>query len=140
AFENRPALAAASSRCRRQRTGPGSIELSHKVVPGNDAICEDLGFSEDLAMRSYRVDSKTVRIEASDDAESIVLEVVRTGLARSRADRNDPPLINSSYARAMRTGPGRSSSSSQAASVAAGPGTSEAAAAGIRRHRLKLSE
>jgi hypothetical protein len=42
-------------------------------------------------MRSYRVESKTVRIEASDDAESIVLEVVRTGLARSRADRNDPP-------------------------------------------------
>jgi hypothetical protein len=42
-------------------------------------------------MRSYRVDSKTIRIEASDDAESIVLEVVRTGLARSRADRDDPP-------------------------------------------------
>ena len=31
-------------------------------------------------MRTYRVDSKTVRIEASDDAKSIVLEVVRTGL------------------------------------------------------------
>ena len=91
-------------------------------------------------MRSYRVDSK-IRIEASDDAESIVLEVVRTGLARSRAaDRNDSPVINSSYARATRTGPGRSSSSSQAASVAAGPGTSEAAAAGMRRHRLKLSD
>jgi hypothetical protein len=55
-------------------------------------------------MRTYRVDSKTVRIEASDDAESIVVEVVRTGLARSRADRNDSPLINSSYARAMRSG------------------------------------
>jgi hypothetical protein len=91
-------------------------------------------------MRTYRVDSKTVRIEASDDAESIVLEVGRTGLARSRADRNDSPVINSSYARAMRTGPGRSSSSSQTASGAAGPGTSEAAAAGIRRHRLKLSD
>jgi hypothetical protein len=90
-------------------------------------------------MRTYRVDSKTVRIEARDDAESTVLEVVRTGLARSRADRRSP-AINSSYARAMRTGPGRSSSSSQAASVAAGPGTSEAAAAGIRRHRLKLSD
>ncbi len=89
-------------------------------------------------MRTYRVDSKTVRIEARDDAETIVLEVVRTGLARSRADRNDPPVINSSYARAMRSGPGRSSSSSQAAS--ARPGTSEAAAAGIRRHRLKLSD
>ena len=96
--------------------------------------------SEDLAMRSYRVESKTVRIEASDDAESIVLEVVRTGLVRSWADRKGPLLINSSYARAMRTGPGRSSSSSQAANVAAGPGTSEAAAAGIRRHRLKLSD
>jgi hypothetical protein len=91
-------------------------------------------------MRSYRVDSKTVRIEARDDAEAIVLEVVRTGIARSRADRNHPPLINSSCARVMRSGPGRSSSSSQAASVAAGPGTSEAAAAGIRRHRLKLSD
>jgi len=91
-------------------------------------------------MRTYRVDSKTVRIAARDDAESIVLEVVRTGLARSPADRNDPPLINSSYVRAMRTGPGGSSSSSQAASVAAGPGTSEAAAAGFRRHRLKLSD
>jgi hypothetical protein len=91
-------------------------------------------------MRTYRVDSKTVHIEARDDAESIVLEVVRTGLARSRADRNDPPVINSSYARVMRSGPGRSSSSSQAVSVAAEPGTSEAAAAGIRRHRLKLSD
>jgi hypothetical protein len=90
-------------------------------------------------MRTYRVDSKTVRIEARDDAESIVLEVVRTGLARSRADRNDTPAINSSYARAMCSGPGGSSSSSQAASVAAGPGTSEAAA-GNQRHRLKLSD
>ena len=89
-------------------------------------------------MRTYRVDSKTVRIEARDDAESIVLEVVRTGLARSRADHNDLPAINCSYARAMRSGPGRSSSSSQAASVAAGPGTSEAAAAGIRRHRAQI--
>jgi hypothetical protein len=91
-------------------------------------------------MRSYRADSKTVHIEARDDAESIVLEVVRTGLARSRADRNDPLVINRNYARAMRTGPNRSSSSSRAASVAAGAGTSEAAAAGIRRHRLKLSD
>ena len=91
-------------------------------------------------MRTYRVDSKTVRIEARDDAESIVLEVVRTGLARSWADGNDSPVINSSYARATRSGPGRSSSSSQAASVAAGPGTSEAAAAGIRRHRIRLSD
>ena len=87
-------------------------------------------------MRTYRVDSKTIRIEAPDDAESIVLQVVRTGLARSWADGNDAPAINSSYARATLSGPGRSSSSSQAASVAGGPGTSEAAAAGIRRHRL----
>ena len=91
-------------------------------------------------MRTYRVDSKTVRVEARDDAESIVLEVVRTGLARSRADRNEPPTISRSYVRAMRIGTGGSSSSSQAASVAAGPGTSEAAAAGIRRQRLKLSD
>jgi len=91
-------------------------------------------------MRTYRVDSKTVRIEARDDAESIVLEVVRTGLARSRAYREDPPVISSNYARAMRTGPGSSSSSSHAANVAARPGTSEAAAAGIRRYRIKLSD
>jgi hypothetical protein len=89
-------------------------------------------------MRTYRVDSKTVRIEARDEA--IVLEVVRTGLARSRADRIDPPFITSSSAGATRTGPGRSSTSSHAASVAGGPGTSEAAAAGIRRHRIRLSD
>jgi hypothetical protein len=91
-------------------------------------------------MRTYRVDSKTVRIEASDDAESIVLEVGRTDIARSRVYRDDPPFLSNRYAQAMRTGPGRSSSSSQAASVAAGRGTSEAAAAGIGRHRLKLCD
>jgi hypothetical protein len=89
-------------------------------------------------MRTYRVDSKTVRLEASDDAESVVLEVSRTDIARSQADRHDAPFISTRYARAMRTGPGRSSSSSHAASVAAGPSTSEAAAAGIQRHRFKL--
>ena len=86
-------------------------------------------------MRTYRVDSKTVRLESSDDAESVVLEV-----SRSRAYRDDPPVISSTYARAMRTGPGGSSSSSHAANVAARPGTSEAAAAGIRRYRIKLSD
>jgi len=86
-------------------------------------------------MRTYRVDSKTVRLEASDDAESVVLEV-----SRSRAYRDDPPVISSTYARAMRTGPGGSSSSSHVANVAARPGTSEAAAAGIRRYRIKLSD
>jgi hypothetical protein len=91
-------------------------------------------------MRTYRVDSKTVRLEASDDAESVVLKVSRTNIARSRAYRDDPCVISSSYARAMRTGPGRSSSSSHAASIAAGPGTAEAAAAGMRRHRFKLSD
>jgi hypothetical protein len=89
-------------------------------------------------MRTFRVDKKAVRLEASDDAESIVLEVSRTGIARSRAYRNDPPFISTSYARAMRTGLGRSSSSSHAASATAGPGSSEAAAAGIQRHRFKL--
>lgn len=91
-------------------------------------------------MRRYRLGSKTVRIEASDDEESIVLEGGQTGPARLRADRNDSPVIKSSYALAIRTGPGRSSSSSQASSGAEGLGTSEAAAAGIRRHRLKLSD
>ena len=91
-------------------------------------------------MRTYRIDSKTVRLEASDGAESVVLEVVRTGLARSQAYREDPPVISSTYARAMRTGPGGSSSSSHVANLAASPGTSEAAAAGIRRYRIKLSD
>jgi hypothetical protein len=91
-------------------------------------------------MRTYRVDSKTVRLEASDDAESVVLEVSRTDIARSRTCRDDPPFISSRYVRAMRIGPGRSSSSSHAASVAGGPGMSEAAAAGIRRYRFKLSD
>ena len=91
-------------------------------------------------MRTYRIDSKTVRLEASDGAESVVLEVVRTGLARSQAYRDDPPVISSTYARAMRTGPGGSSSSSHVANVAARPWTSEAAAAGIRRYRIKLPD
>ena len=86
-------------------------------------------------MRTYRVDGKTVRLEASDDAESVVLEV-----SRSRAYRDDPPVISSTYARAMRTGPGGSSSSSHVANLAARPGTSEAAAAGIRRYRIKLPD
>jgi hypothetical protein len=89
-------------------------------------------------MRTYRIDSKTVRLEASDDAESVVLEVLRTDIARSRADRDDPLFTSSRYARAMRSGPGHSSSSSHAASVAVGPGMSEAAAAGNRRYRIKL--
>jgi hypothetical protein len=91
-------------------------------------------------VRSCRVDSKTVQIEASDDAESIVLEVGRTDIARSRVYRDDPPFLSNRYAQAMRTGPGRSSSSSHAVSVAAEPGKSEAAAAGIRQHRIKLSD
>jgi hypothetical protein len=91
-------------------------------------------------MRTYRIDRKTVRLEASDGAESVVLEVLRAGIGRLRAYREDPPVISSNYARAMRTGPGGSSSSSHAANVAARPGTSEAAAAGIRRYRIKLSD
>jgi hypothetical protein len=91
-------------------------------------------------MRTYRIDSKTVRLEANDDAESVVLEVSRAGIARSWANRDDPPVIRSNYARAMRSGPGPSSSSSYSVSVAAGPGTSAAATAGIRRHRIKLPD
>ena len=45
-------------------------------------------------MSTYRVDSRTVRLEASDDAESVVLEVSRAGI-RDRAYRNDPPVISS---------------------------------------------
>jgi hypothetical protein len=91
-------------------------------------------------MRTYRVDSKTVRLQANDGAESVVLEVSQTDIAKSRAYGGDPPLIRSGYARAMRIGPGLSSSSSHATSVAAGPGSSVAAAAGIRQHRVKLSD
>jgi hypothetical protein len=87
----------------------------------------------------YRVESKAVRLETNDDAESIVLEL-QTGIAKSRSDADDLPFITGSYGRAMRTGPNRSSSSSHAASVARRPGISEVAAAGIRRHRCKLSD
>ena len=31
-------------------------------------------------MRTYRIDSKTVRLEASDGGESVVLEVSRAGI------------------------------------------------------------
>jgi hypothetical protein len=89
-------------------------------------------------MRAYRVESETVRLEASGDAEAIMLEVSRTNIAGSRDYRHDPPFINSSYARAMRTRPGRCSSSSHAAAVAAGHGSAEAATAGIQRHRVTL--
>jgi hypothetical protein len=89
-------------------------------------------------MRTYRVDSKTVRLEASDDAESVVLEVSRTDIARAPANRDGSPVIRSNYARAMRSGPGPSSSSSYSVSIPAGPGTSSAATAGNRRYRIKL--
>ena len=91
-------------------------------------------------MSTYRVDGRTVHLEASDDAELIVLEVSRAGIARPRACGNDSPFTSGNYARAMRTGPGRSSSSSYGASGQTGSGTSEAAAAGIRRQRIKLSD
>jgi len=92
-------------------------------------------------MLTYGVDGKSVHTEARDDAESILLEVVRSGFARSRADRNNPRAIINVVTRgpcSNRTD--GSSIFSRAASVAAGPGTSEAAAAGLRRHRLKLSD
>jgi hypothetical protein len=91
-------------------------------------------------MRTYGIDSKTVRLDASNDAESILLEVGRTDIVRSRPNRDDSPVIRSNYARAMRSGPGPSSSSSYSASFAAGPGTSVAATVGVRRHRIKLSD
>ena len=123
---NRPAPAA--------KTAAGSVGLAGALLRIT-WFREEMVHLRGVAMRTYRVDSKTVRLEASDDAESVVLEV-----SRSRAYRDDPPVISSNYARAMRTGPGGSSSSSHAANVAARPGTSEAAAAGIRRYRIKLSD
>jgi hypothetical protein len=91
-------------------------------------------------MRTYRIDAKTVRLEASDDAESVVLEVSRAAIARSWAYRDDPPVISGNYARAMRSGPGPSSSSSHSVSVGARSGMSQVAAAGIRRYHIKLSD
>jgi hypothetical protein len=91
-------------------------------------------------MGTYRIDSKTVRLEENDGAESVVLEVSRAGIARSRGYPDDSPVKSGNYARAMRSGQGPSSSSSYSASVAAGPGTSAAATVGVRRHRIKLSD
>jgi hypothetical protein len=88
-------------------------------------------------MRTYRIDSKTVRLEG---AESVVLEVSRAGITKAPANRDGSPVIRSNYARAMRSGPGPSSSSSYSVSIPAGPGTSAAATIGFRRHRIKLSD
>ena len=108
--------------------------MPHKAVPGNRRI------RGDVTMRAYRFGTKTVHHEARDDTELVVLEVGRTGIARSRAHGNDPSFISSNYARTSRIGRGRSSSSSHAVSVTAGPGSSMAAVTGIRQHRIKLSD
>jgi hypothetical protein len=84
----------------------------------------------------YRVDGETVRLEAKDGSASIALELSRAGLGRSRP--GDPGAIRRSSARAVSVGRGRSSSWSQAASVAAGP-EAEAAAGGLR-YKVKLSD
>jgi len=89
-------------------------------------------------MRTYRIDSKTVCLEATDDAESVALEASRVGITRAPANRDGSPVISGNYARAVRSGPGPSSSSSHSVSVGARPGMSEVAAAGIRRYRIKL--
>jgi hypothetical protein len=68
----------------------------------------------------YRVKDETVRLEAKDGGASIALELSRSGPGRS------------SSARAVCVGRGRSSSFSEAASVAAGH-QAEAVAGGLRR-------
>ena len=87
----------------------------------------------------YRVDSETVRLQAGDGSERVELELSRTGMSPSRP--GDPDfIIRSSRARARHAGQGRSSSAAGAASGPAGPGAAEAAADGLRRHRVKLSD
>jgi len=91
-------------------------------------------------MRTSRVDRKTVRIEARNHAESIVLEVLRAGVARSQANRNDPPGISSAYARVMASGPSRSSSSSKASSFGDKTWHVRGATAAAKGHRIKLPD
>lgn len=85
----------------------------------------------------YRVDRQTVRLEANDGSGRLVFELSRAKLGRSG---DDPGFIRSSYARAMRAGQGRSSSSSSAVSGVAGHDAAQAAAGGVRRYRFKLAE
>lgn len=85
----------------------------------------------------YRVDSETLRLQATDGRERIALEVSRTDL-RSGPSRNSA-FIGRSSARAVHAGQGRSSSSSSAASGPPGPGMAEAAAGDVRRCRIRLS-
>jgi hypothetical protein len=86
--------------------------------------------------KRYRVDGETIRLEARDGAASIALELSRAG--PQRASPGDPGVIRSGSARAVCTGPGRSTSCSKAASVADGQ-ESVAAAGGLRR-KVKLSD
>jgi hypothetical protein len=84
--------------------------------------------------KRYRVDSETLRLQATDGSERIVLEVSRTGRS------HDSAFIGRSSARAVHAGQGRSSSSSSAASGSTGPGMAQAAAGGVGRYRIKLSD
>jgi hypothetical protein len=87
----------------------------------------------------YRVHGETVRLKVNDGRERVVLELSRGKLGPSRYD--DPGLtIRSSRAHALHAGQGLSSSASSAASGPAGPGRADAAAAGVRRHEIKLSD
>ncbi len=85
----------------------------------------------------YRVDSETLRFQATDGRERIALEVSRTAL-RSGPSRNSAFIVRSN-ARAVHAGQGRSSSSSSAASGPLGPGMVEAEAGDVRRWRIRLS-
>jgi hypothetical protein len=84
----------------------------------------------------FRIDGETVRLEANDGSATIALELSRASGGRSRA--GDPGAIRSSFARVVCVGRGRSSSFSEAASVADGH-EAEAAAGGLR-YKVKRSD
>jgi len=95
---------------------------------------------EGIAMRTrYRGDGRTVRFEADDGSESILIELSRASLRRGQIEGPDL-IVRSSRARAIAAGPGRSSSTSRAETGSAEAGKAEATAAGIRRYGFKLSE
>src|SRR6516162_2877098 len=85
---------------RRERCGCGRLPLGIMRTALRRTATSRLArprwpLSRKAGGATYRVDSKTVRLQASDDAESVVLEVSQTDIARSRAYRDDPPFIRS---------------------------------------------
>jgi hypothetical protein len=88
----------------------------------------------------HRVDGRTVRFEADDGSESILIELSRASLRRGQQSGGPDLIVRSSRARAIAAGPGCSSSTSRAETGSAEAGKAEATAAGIRRYGFKLSE